>query len=149
MKERPTIKTAYHFPEVSVLVPQQLEQAEIVAVDLPIPEDLPGFPEPHTKIRNIANIVLFHKADDNFQEPVKDFNPPIEFRVHYKFEDVKKTDNCDINQLILAYWDDEKRKWVIISDLEHEYQILPPSTAQVAEAKIWSWNGDPTLAWGK
>jgi len=149
MKRRPIEKKAYHFPEVSVLVPDQ--NPEIVAVDWThlIPEDLPEETEGFIWIRNIANIVLFRKDDFEFEDPVKNFSPPIEFRVHYKFEDVKETDDGDINQLKLAYWDEENEKWVIISDLEHEYQILPPSTAQVAEAKIGSWNGDPTLAWGK
>jgi hypothetical protein len=55
--------------------------------------------------------------------------------------------NCDFKQLQLAYWDGSH--WVIISDPPHEYHILPPSTGQIAEARIWSWVGDPPLAWGK
>jgi hypothetical protein len=54
---------------------------------------------------------------------------------------------CDIQQLKLAFWDGSQ--WVILSDASHEYYILPPSTGQIAEAKIWSWTGDPPLAWGK
>lgn len=150
MKEEATKKTAYHFTGVSVLVPEELD-SEIVAVSERIPHDIPdntgeqGEPDSFERIRNIANIVLYER--ENFDTPVQNFSPPIEFRVHYNFYDLCKTGKCDITDLKLAYWDGEK--WVIISDEAHEYQIFPPSTAQVAEAKIWSWVGDPTLAWGK
>jgi len=140
---------AYHFPGISVLVPSQ--EAEVVALDWGIrnPDDIPKKSGDFTLIRYIANIVLFYKDDlDNgiYENPVKKFDPPIEFRIQYNFLDVCKA-GCDIHNLKLAYWDG--RKWVIISDSSHEYLILPPSTSQVAEAKIWSWIGDPTLAWGK
>jgi hypothetical protein len=53
----------------------------------------------------------------------------------------------DIHQLKLAYWVPDR--WVIISDVFHEYQIFQPNFARIAEVKIWSWVGDPTLAWGR
>jgi len=152
MKEDPKVKKAYHFLGISVLVPMQTEQdSEIVALDWRnrIPDDIPEKTDNFSLIRYIANIVLFRKDHldrEYYEEPIQEFNPPIEFRVHYRFDDVNSTD-CDIQQLKLAYWDGQK--WVIISDPTHEYHILPPSTAQVAEAKIWSWIGDPALAWGK
>lgn len=150
MRKDVIIKKAYHFPGISVLVPNQIGQtSEIIPIDLPIPDDIPDKTENFTLIRFIANIALFHiehLENKYYDEPVQEFYPPIEFRVSYNLTDVSKT-NCDIHQLKLAYWN--LIEWVIISDPSHEYQILPHSTAQVAEAKIWSWLGDPTLAWGR
>lgn len=142
-------KKAYHFPGLSILVPDQIEnEVEIVPINLPI--KLPkGFED--LIIRPIANIALFrrdHIENEYYEEPVPDFDPPIELRVSYNFFDVCQV-GCDIYNLNLYYWDLQRKLWVLISDSSHEYQILPPSTAQVAEAKIWSWVGDPTIAWGK
>lgn len=145
-------KNAYHFPGLSVFVPDQTNQeVDIVPVNLPdkIPDDIPRRTENFTVIRYIANIVLFrkdHLDKENYEEPIQKFDPPIEFRVNYNMEDVNQVKR-DINGLKLAYWDMEK--WVIISDQSHEYQILPSSTAQIAETKIHSWLGDPPLAWGR
>lgn len=138
--QKSIFKVPYHFPGITVLVPKQLE---IEAIDLrPInPGDIPDEDKFGIKvIRCIVNIVLNNRQG----EPVKTFDPPIELRVGYNFLDVMKSD-CNIQKLNLAYWDGEK--YVIISNREHEYQILPPSTGQVAEAKIWSWVGDPPLVW--
>ena len=152
MREDAIIKKAYHFPGLTVLVPNQnSHDFDIIPLNLPdeIPDDIPEITENFTLIRYIANLALFrsdHLEAGNYEEPVQEFNPPIEFRVNYSLSDVFES-HCEIQRLKLAYWDLEK--WVIISDPSHEYQILLPSTAQVAEAKIWSWVGDPALAWGK
>jgi len=152
MREDAIIKKAYHFPGLTVIVPNQTSQDfEIIPLNLPdeIPDDIPEITENFTLIRYIANLALFrsdHLEAKIYEEPVQEFDPPIEFRVNYSLTDVIQS-QCEIQRLKLAYWDLEK--WVIISDSSHEYQILPPSTAQVAEAKIWSWVGDPALAWGK
>jgi len=160
MNEDTKVTKAYHFPGISVLVPEQA--SEIVALDWGIRNsgNIVEQTRDFTLIRYIANIVLFRKVDidkGSYEDPVKEFDPPIEFRIQYNFFDVSKAVDCDIKNLKLAYWDGRNRKWVIISDPDpnpdpdpaHEYQILPPSTAQVAEAKIRKWIGDPTLAWGK
>ena len=145
MREDLVIKTAYHYPGISVLIPTQIGlKNEIVPRELPIPDEIPVIPGGLTFIRYIANLAFFLR--DNPEEPVLEFDPPLELRINYRLDDVQQS-NCDIQQLKLAYWDGEN--WVIISDPAHEYQILPPSTAQVAEVKIWSWLGDPPLAWGK
>lgn len=145
MRDTVILKKAYHYTEISVLIPTQVGQKwDLVPVELPIPENISSQQGEFTLIRPIINLEFFMENDR--EEPVISFNPPIEFRIGYRFDDVKMA-NCDIQQLKLVYWDGEK--WVIISDTAHEYQILPPSTAQVAEVKIWSWLGDPPLAWGK
>lgn len=152
MREDTIIKKAYHFPGISIIVPKQIRQdIEIIPLNLPdeIPDDIPEITENFTLIRYVANLALFrsdHLEAKNYEEPLQEFDPPIELRINYSLNDVFQT-HCDIQRLKLAYWDLEN--WVIISDPGHEYQILPPSTAQVAEAKIWSWLGDPALAWGK
>ena len=152
MSGRGIIKNAYHFPGLSVIVPEQIgNEIEIVPVNFPerIPGDIPEKTEAFTLIRYIINIALFHRdhvEEEYYKEPVQEFDPPIEIRVNYHIEDLHQVD-CDIYQLKLAYWDMEK--WVIISDRSHEYQILPHSTAQIAEAKIWAWADDPAIAWGK
>ena len=142
-------KVPYHFHGLTVLVPKQREN-ELVVMDLGsfLPKNLQTRTENFTLIRIIANMAVFNKADfeNRKMEPVKTFDPPIEIRVAYNFYDVMES-NSDIRQLKLAFWDGSQ--WVILSDPAHEYQILPPSTAQVAEAKIWSWTGDPPLAWGR
>jgi hypothetical protein len=114
-----------------------------------MPENIPEETDNFRVIRYIANIALFrvdHAELKYYEEPIQEFDPPIEFRVKYLMEDVMRA-HCDIYQLKLAYWDLEK--WVVISHPAFEYQILPPSTAQIAEAKIWSWVGDPAVAIGK
>jgi len=139
------------FPDLIVSVPRRIgQEIEIVPVDMTeretshFAEETDNF----TLIRPIANIALFrsdHLAIGNFEEPVKEFDPPIEFRVRYSDDDLKQVD--DFSQLKLAYWVPER--WVIISDVFHEYQIFERDFAQIAEVKLWSWSGDPTLAWGK
>jgi len=150
MSGRGINKRAYHFPGLTIIVPRQTGRA-IVPVNFPemIPEEIPESTEYFTLIRYIANIGFFlreHVAERFFEEPVLEFDPPIELRVNYNIDDLCQAD-CDIHQLKLAYWDMER--WVIISDPSHEYQILPYTTAQVAEAKIWAWADDPTVGWGK
>ena len=152
MREIGIIKRAYHFPGLSVIVPDQIgRDIGIMPVDLidRMPEDIFEVTKNFTLSRYIANLALFrvdHVEEKYYEEPIQEFDPPIEIRVGYTEEDVTKAEG-DIHNLKLAYWDMEK--WVIISDPAHEYQILPPSTAQIAEAKIWSWVGDPAVAIGK
>ncbi len=150
MSGRGINKTAYHFPGLTIIVPEQTGKA-IEPVNFPegIPGEIPEISEHFTLIRYIANIGFFfreHVEAKYFEEPVLEFDPPVELRVNYNIDDLCQTD-CDIHQLKLAYWDMEQ--WVIISDPSHEYQILPYTTAQVAEAKIWAWADDPTVGWGK
>jgi hypothetical protein len=140
------------FPDLIVSVPRRIgQEIEIVPVDMTeretshFAEETDNF----TLIRPIANIALFrsdHLAIGNFEEPVKEFDPPIEFRIKYGDLELEHVDG-DVQQLKLAYWVPER--WVIISDVFHEYQILPHNFARIAEVKIWSWVGDPTLAWGR
>lgn len=140
-------KRAYHFSGMSLLVPEQ--SVPIVPFELPIPDGILPITEEFRLIRFITNIALFsleHFEAKYFERPIQEFHPPLEVRVAYREQDLIELDG-QITQLKLAYWD--MTRWVIISNPEHEYQILPSSTAMVAEAKIWSWLGDPTLAWGK
>jgi hypothetical protein len=134
----------YDFPGITVLVPKQ---SDIVAVDKGsfTPNKIQKVTKPFTMIRQIANIVFYKKADVEKTQPVTEFEPPIEIRVGYNIYDVIKS-HGDHKKLKLAYWDGSQ--WVIISNAEHDYRILPPSTGQVAEAKIRSWAGDPPVAWG-
>ena len=145
----PSDKVPYHFPGITILVPKQKE-FDIVAVDKGtlIPDKIPWKTDSFTLIRLIGNIVLIKKADYDQGKVniVKTFDPPVEIRVGYSSFDVIQS-RGDPQKLKLAYWDGDR--WVILNNKSHEYQILPPSTAQVAEAKIWSWAGDPPLAWGK
>jgi hypothetical protein len=149
MIKEPFAKVPYHFPGITVLVPRQ-SQNDIVAIDKGIlnPDKIPVKTGNFSLIRLIGNIVFVNKSDSDLgkMNPVKTFDPPVEFRVGYNFDDVLKS-RGDFRKLKLAYWDGSQ--WVIISDSAHEYQILPPSTGQVAEARIWSWVGDPPLGWGK
>ena len=143
-------KNPYHFPGISVIIPEQRDaEDEIVAVNLgiPLPEHIPQQDKNFSMIRLIANIGLFYKSDIARHEPIKkEFDPPIEIRVGYNFADVMRCGSA-LENLKLAYWDQDK--WVIISIPEFEYQILPPSTGQVAEAKIKTWTGDPPIGWGR
>jgi hypothetical protein len=149
MDKEPFVKVPYHFHGITFLVPKQYEN-DIVAIDKGsfLPNNIQNKTDNFTLIRHIANIVLYNKIDydQGKMNPVKTFDPPIEIRAGYKSTDVKQS-NGDINKLKLAYWDG--RQWVIISDPSHEFHILPSSTGQIAEARIWSWVGDPPLAWGK
>lgn len=145
-------KNLYHFDGITVIVPKQSKiKGEIVAIDQAdlIPDDLPKESKGFKVIRVIGNIVLYNKKDDDVydpQEAIQDFDPPIEIRVGYTTDDVIKN-RGRFNRLKLAFWNG--KKWVIISDAKHEYQILPPNTGQVAEVKIKKWAGDPPIAWGR
>ena len=161
MREIGSIKIAYEIPgmpelpeppNLIVLVPRRIgQEIEIVPVDMTGIEtvDFTEKTDNFTLIRPIANIALFrsdHLAKHNFEEPVKEFDPPIELRIKYGDVELDEVSG-NIQQLKLAYWVPDR--WVIISDVFHEYQIFQPDFAKIAEAKIWSWDGDPPLAWGK
>ncbi len=152
MRESWVHKEAYHFPGLTVIVPEQnRQQIWIMPVDLSdrFPVEVPEFTGNFELIRVIANIALFRVDDVErgaFEEPILEFDPPIEFYISYSLEDLRQA-YCEIKRLKLAYWDLEK--WVIISEPAYEYQILPLSTGPIAVVKIWDWLGDPPLAWGK
>jgi hypothetical protein len=142
----PIFKRPFPFPGITVLVPPQVG-IDVVAVEKgSIPGNIPDQPPVFTRIRYIANIALYDKADVERLHPITDFDPPIEVRVGYTIQDVMRS-GCNIESLKLAYWDGSQ--WVILNhDPIYEYLILRPDTAQVAEAKIGHWAGDPPLAWG-
>lgn len=148
MFQEPLVKAPHHFPGITILIPKQRDN-EIVAVvkGSLIPDKIPSKTENFTLIRHVANIVLLTRSDYDrgLMNPVKSFDPPVEIRVGYHFQDVMKS-NGDFRKLVLAYWDGSQ--WVALSEKDNEFTILPPETAQVAEAKIWSWVGDPPIAWG-
>lgn len=150
MGMEPLVKVPYYFPGMTVLVPNQTNGLELVAINKGslFPDDI--LKTEFTMIRFIANIILITRKDFDLHDvnhPIKKFDPAIEFRVGYNFLDVMKSD-CNIDNLKLAYWDGSH--WEIMNTNPiYEYQILPPDTGQVAEFKIWFWPGDPPFAWGK
>jgi len=167
MRQKGTIRIAHRIPELTeipnlpelpeppdlmVIVPRRIgQEIEIVPVNMPegIVENNDKRTENFTWIRSIANFALFRKDHHEmgiYDAPIKEFDPPIELRIPYGNLELKHVHN-NVSQLKLAYW--ARDRWVIISDIFHEYQILPPNFAPIAEVKIWSWLGDPTLAWGK
>ena len=144
----PRRRDMYHFPGVTVIVPEQVGD-QIMPIDKGLV---------NTKvfrnssnfifIRQIANIAFVKKLGyepGSSQPYITDFNPPIELRVGYNIDDLVKV-GCGVDLLKLAYWDG--KDWVILSLGGYPYMILPPSTAQVAEVTIDHWVGDPPLAWG-
>jgi hypothetical protein len=138
----------YHFPGVTVIVPEQFgDQIMAISKDLLKPKTFPNNNQ-FTFFRQIANIVLVKKEGYELGGSyviVNSFDPPIELRVGYNIDDLMKA-GCDIYGLKLAYWNGAD--WVILSNDIYKYMILPPSTAQVAEVTIHEWSGDPPLAWG-
>jgi hypothetical protein len=137
----------YHFPGITIIVPEQDDGTQLFLEVKSMP-DLTGkgFPDGSKVIRQIANIALYTNREERGKEYVIDFMPPIELRVAYNFDDAMKA-GCSIDGLKLAYWKDNA--WVIFEDgVNCEYYILPPGTAQVAEVIIEHWPGDPPLAWG-
>jgi hypothetical protein len=147
MRKNEIVRRAYHYSGVSIIVPEVMD---IVPSELPLlpPVSYPNETDDFRLTRIIGNFGLFTRAhfdEKYFEDPVQEFDPPIEFRVEYTVEDLRHV-NCEIQLLKLAYWDTEK--WVIVSTEAYVYLIFPQSTAMVAEFKIWSWLGDPTLAWG-
>ena len=135
-------KRAFHFPGVSVLVPEVDEYENIAVRMIEEITDCEEDQEDFSVIRYIGNIDLFPECDS--EKPPK-FHQPIELRVRYTTYDEREAKYY--TKLKLAYWDGNT--WVIISDDAHEYIIFPPSTARFAELKLLPWLGDPTLAWGK
>lgn len=152
MKKSGIIKKAHHLPGLTVLVPRRIgQEIEIVPVDMTemMPVSYEDRTDNFTFISEIANIALFrqdHHDQRNYENPIKEFDLPIEFRIPYGELELEHVHN-DHDLLKIAYWVPDR--WVVISDVFHEYQILPPRIARIAEVKIWSWVGDPTLAWGK
>ncbi len=133
---------AYRYAGVSFLLPDEIDKSHQIKLKA-MPNWIPIQTEDFTLIRIIANIALCIRGTN---EVSTEFEKPIELRVGYTLDDLKEADD-EIDKLRLAYWD--LRKWVIISDPAHEYQILPPSEGQIAKVRIESWADDPTLAWGK
>ncbi len=137
-------KFPVHFNGISVFLPDTRVEAINKEIDdvtsmMSIEENRNFNP-----IRIIGNICIYHRGNRN--APLKTFKKAVEFRVQYNFYDVIQCGG-DINKLKLAYWDGEK--WIVVSDDEHNYQILPPTTAPLAEFTIEEWAGDPPLAWGR
>jgi len=143
MAEKGMNKRPHHYPGLSIFLPDQIDQDhEIAFKDLP--KGIVNTPKKFELIRTIGNIALFTKGSHG--KPLVKFDPPIELRISYNSEDLTKVGG-DVDNLKLAYWN--LKQWVIISDPSYDYQILPPTTAQIAEVKIREWADDPTLAWGK
>ena len=140
-------KKAYHFHGITVLVPPQNSGIDIIPIDKGInPVDWFYKTKDFKVIRPIANIALVTPPtpDNPPPPPVPPFDPPVEFRVNYNFLDVFKSGG-DIDALKLAYWDGSA--WIPISDSYHDYNIMPPSTGQIAEVVIREWPEDPPIAW--
>jgi len=143
MAEKGISKKPHHYPGISIFLPDQIDKdSEIVFKELP--KGIANIPKKFELIRIIGNIALFPRGSHG--KPVVKFDPPIELRISYNSEDLVKVGG-EIDKLKLAYWD--TKTWVIISDPPHNYQILPPTTAQIAEVTIGEWADDPTLGWGK
>jgi hypothetical protein len=129
---------------LSVTVPE-----EIVPVPLPVPQGIPksNYKTEFTLIRTIANVALFHRRDISkgyFNNPIPEFDPPIEFEVVYTRADVAALQE-DETILKLAYWSEEHDKWVIIYEFEPDMDVIISSVL----VPIESWVGDPTLGWGR
>jgi hypothetical protein len=142
-------KKAFHDEGISVIVPKQNIHGELIVVFDHDIESIPEFQEENgfELIRVIANVTLYELEDDQYENPIMAFDPPIEIRVAYDLSEVEFAG--EFQNLKLAYWDHKREKWVILSEPKYEYQILPPSTGQIAEAKIWDWVGDPPIAVGR
>jgi len=142
MNRKQLRRTLYDLPGITVIVPEQIDRIPLI-LKVKSMDDFSGFnfPDGSKVIRQIANIALYKNG-----EPATHFDPPIELRVAYNFDDAIKA-GCNIDGLKLAYWNGSA--WVIFEDDKNcEYYTLPPSTAQVAEVKLREWVGDPPLAWG-
>lgn len=141
-------KKSFHFPGITILIPEQKSKKKLVAINkgIEFPEKIPNKTDQFTVIRIIGNIVLYDQDDLKHKAPLEEFDPPIEIRVGYNNLDISESKGA-LKNLKLAYWD--QKNWVIINASDHDYQIFPPTTGQVAEAKIKTWAGDPPLAWGR
>lgn len=149
-------KVLYHFPGITIMVPEQDSQVQIVAItrgSISL-KDVPSYSAGFTLIRHIANVVLV--AKDTYEAGREDpytgnLDPPVEIYVGYDAFDVMATrfdpeHSFDIHQLKLAFWNGIK--WVILSKDDYQYFILPSDTGQVAKVLIHNWVGDPPIAWG-
>ena len=135
---------------VLVIVPDQesrndleviFEEVEGVEEELPIYQEEDDF----TRIRVPANIRIINQRGENVDE----FHPPIEIRVAYRDDEIHQNDEKEWVGPKLAYWNPERKKFIILSNVEHEYLVLPPTVGKILEAKIWNWTGDPPIVVGR
>ena len=145
-------QTVFDFPGVTVIVPSQTERpGKAISKDLPHIKSFPNRSN-FTPKRIIANLVILDAAADekNYTtaEVIRTFGPPIKIHVGYRIDDLFECARLG-TELKLAYWDEITKEWVVISTPSNQYRILPPDTAPIAETYIYSWAGDPPLAWGK
>lgn len=135
-------KFGHHFTGISIILPD----ANMIAIDKGIenPEIIKKKSKGFIPFRIIGNVCVYYSNDR--KNPIQRFKEPIEVIVGYDQFDAMQCGGS-VKNLKLAYWDGEQ--WVVVSNPEHDYQILPSSTGQIAKFTIKEWAGDPPLAWGR
>ena len=139
----------YHGAGITVTVPLDITRPGKAVISEPTDiKDYRG-PSGFVPKRVIGNIVIIDESADpsnyKLDDVIKSFPTLLRIQVGYNIEDLFE---CATNgiKLKLAYW--TGTDWEVVSTPAYGYQILPPSTAQVAEVYIPAWVGDPPLAWG-
>ena len=135
---------------VLVIVPNQESRDNLEVIF----EDVEGYEEELSeyqeegdfkKIRVPANIRVINQD----RKTIDKFFPPIELRVAYRDDEISQRGENEWDGPKLAYWDPDREKYVILSNEEHEFLVLPPTIGQILEAKIWNWTGDPPIVVGR
>lgn len=133
----------YNFFGMTVTVPDQNGRwVKVVEKAIPPLSSMPGSAA-FTPIRVLANVVVVDFYDPNVI--LKHFDPPIKIEVGYQTQDLFEAARV-ARRLKLAYWDGDQ--WVVFTDADNNFSLLPPTTGAVGEVTISDWIGDPPIAWG-
>ncbi len=131
----------YKFLEVTV--PDQGKWVSVVEKDMPPLSSMPGNAN-FTPIRLLVNVAVVDY--NNLNSVITSFDPPIELELNYTSGVLGE--NAPIGEALkLAYWDGST--WVVFTKIDNDYTLLQSATGGVAKLKIYSWAGDPPMAWGR
>ena len=139
-----TKKFKFEAEEVEIKVPKELK-AKAKKFPLGKKKDYKSKDSEFVAKRLVINFGLVD--EDNEDNVLTEFNPPIEVKIRYKQKDIESVDEAK-SSLRLAYWNG--KDWEYFTEKKHDFKLVPDSKADnggYGYVEISQW-GDPPLAWG-
>ena len=140
---------------VAVIVPWQGKEVKVKKLP-PFFEELPKQEEQQQQDPVFwakREVINFEVVDENTDEIMTEFEPPIELYVVYTDEDLKNAGGLE--HLGLAFWDNVGERWVVFTDTKHSFEFrdmdswpfddfgLPDDAAGFGFASVKNWDDLP------
>jgi len=137
--------TKYTNEKVEIKVSKKIAKAKIKKFDL---GKLKDYKPKQSKFKPHRLVINFGVVDEDDPENIlKEFDPPIEVKIHYRAKDLKKAQKEE-KPLRLAYWNGDD--WEYFTEEKHDFRLeADPDEKKggFGYVKITKW-GDPPLGWG-